>query len=168
MGAPGEYREIVQIGAVKLDGGSALGERGSFELLVRPRCNPVLSDYFIDLTGIVQMRLDTEGVDFADAFMQFSTFLGPRPGLVVSAGFDGWVVEENCRLCGVPFTLDHNFYFSITPMILDAMALEEETFMNSQLPGLLGFLRPGRAHDSIGDARCIAEALRIILREDQI
>ena len=167
-GASGEYREIVQIGAVKLDGGSALGERGSFELLVRPRRNPVLSDYFMDLTGIAQVRLDTEGVDFADAFKQFSTFLGPRPGLVVSAGFDGWVMEENCRLCGVPFTLGHDLFFSITPMILDALALEEETFMSSQLPELLDFPRPGRAHDAIGDARCIAEALRILLREDQI
>ena len=49
--APGEYREIVQIGAVKLDGGNALGERDSFDVLVRPPRNPVLSDYFIALTG---------------------------------------------------------------------------------------------------------------------
>ena len=37
--------------------------------------------------------------------------------------------------------------------------------MSSQLPELLGFERPGRAHDAVGDARCIAEALRIVLRE---
>ncbi|HJO97979.1 MAG TPA: hypothetical protein QF891_08275, partial [Rhodospirillales bacterium] len=30
-GAPDEYREVVQIGAVKLDGGDALGERDSFD-----------------------------------------------------------------------------------------------------------------------------------------
>ena len=167
-GAPGEYREIVQIGAVKLDGGNALGERESFDLLVRPRRNPVLSDYFIDLTGIVQARLDAEGVDFARAFEQFSAFLGPRPGLLLSAGYDGWVLEENCRLCGVPFTLDRDLFFSITPMILGALGVEEETFMSSQLPELLGFPRPGRAHDAVGDARCIAEALRILLREGRI
>ncbi len=166
--APGEYREIVQIGAVKLDGGNALGERACFDLLVRPGRNPVLGDYFIGLTGIAQARLDAEGVDFAQAFERFCAFLGPRPGLVLSAGYDGWVLEENCRLLGVPFTLDRDCFFTITPMILSALEVEEETFMSSQLPELLGFPRPGRAHDAVGDARCIAEALRILLREDWI
>ncbi len=164
-GAPDEYREVVQIGAVKLDGGDALGERDSFDLLVRPRRNPVLSDYFIDLTGIAQERLDAEGVDLADAFAQFSDFLGPRPALVLSAGYDGWALEQNCRLCSVPFTLDLGCFFSITPMFVAALGVEERDFMSSQLPELLGFERPGRAHDAVGDARCIAEALRIVLRE---
>ena len=78
---------------MKLDGGNALGKRESLDLLVRPLCNPVLSDYFIDLTGIAQARLDAEGLEFARAFEQFSAFLGPRPGPVLSAGYDG-------RVCG--------------------------------------------------------------------
>jgi inhibitor of KinA sporulation pathway (predicted exonuclease) len=163
--APGEYREVVQIGAVKLDGGGALSERDSFDLLVRPRRNPVLSDYFIDLTGIAQARLDAEGVDLADALAQFSAFLGPHPALVLSAGYDGWVLEQNCRLCSVPFTLDLGYFFSITPIFVAALGVEERDFMSSQLPELLGFERPGRAHDAIGDARCIAQALRILLRQ---
>lgn len=165
---PGEHREIVQIGAVMLDGRNVLGERESFDLLVRPRRNPVLSDYFVTLTGITQAHLDAEGMDFAEAIERFSAFLGPRPGPVLSAGYDGRVLEENCRLCGLPFTLDLGLFFSITPMFLGALGVDEKTFMSSQLPELLGFPRPGRAHDAVGDARCIAEALRILLREDRV
>ncbi|MDP6787892.1 MAG: 3'-5' exonuclease [Rhodospirillales bacterium] len=167
-GAPGEYREVVQIGAVKLDGGSALGERESFDLLVRPRRNRVLSDYFIGLTGIDQARLDAKGVDFAEAFKRFSAFLGPPRGPVLSAGYDGWILEENCRLCGMPFTLDRGRFFTITPMIVSALGVDEKYFMSSRLPELLDFPPPGRAHDAAGDARCIAEALRILLRRDPV
>ena len=76
---------------MKLDGGNALGKLESLDFLVRPRCNPVLSNYFIELTGIAQARLGAEGVRFTGAFEQFSAFLGPRPGPVLSAGYDGWV-----------------------------------------------------------------------------
>ena len=48
---PGQYKEVVQIGAVKLDGRD-LSILGEFDLLVRPRINPMLSPYFEALTGI--------------------------------------------------------------------------------------------------------------------
>src|SRR5258706_10294556 len=50
---PGEFKEVVQIGAVKLDPGSfaVLDELG---VLVGPRINPVLSPYFEKLTGITR------------------------------------------------------------------------------------------------------------------
>ena len=48
---PGEEREIVEIGAVKLDGRNSLREISAFDMLVRPRLNPLLSDYFTGLTG---------------------------------------------------------------------------------------------------------------------
>jgi DNA polymerase III epsilon subunit-like protein len=42
---PGEFKEVVQIGAVKLDADSFVVQ-GEFEMLVRPRINSVLSPYF--------------------------------------------------------------------------------------------------------------------------
>ena len=53
---PGELTEIVQIGAVKLDAAS-LKEVDAFEMLVKPRVNPVLSDYLVSLTGIGNRQL---------------------------------------------------------------------------------------------------------------
>ena len=57
---PGEHTEIVQIGAVKLDA-ETLKITDEFECLVRPRVNPVLSQYLTDLTGITNAMLDAKG-----------------------------------------------------------------------------------------------------------
>src|SRR5665811_386433 len=67
---PGEFKEVVQIGAVKLDAGrfSVLAE---FDLLVRPRINPVLSPYLERLTGITSDALARQGEDFATAYARF-------------------------------------------------------------------------------------------------
>jgi inhibitor of KinA sporulation pathway (predicted exonuclease) len=50
--APGQFREIVQIGAVRVDAGDGFAEMAHFSMLVRPTINPELSDYFVTLTGI--------------------------------------------------------------------------------------------------------------------
>src|ERR1700748_1524538 len=63
---PGEYREVVPIGAVKLDADSfhILDE---FDVLVKPRINPQPSPYFENLTGITAAMVARRGVDFAVA-----------------------------------------------------------------------------------------------------
>jgi len=72
---PGEYTEVVQIGAVKLAADS-LKELDSFEMLVKPRINPKLSDYLVALTGITNERLEAFGVDFITAYRAFLDFVG--------------------------------------------------------------------------------------------
>ena len=49
---PGEFTELVQIGAVLVDAQTFTVER-EMDLLVKPRLNPVLSDYLVQLTGKV-------------------------------------------------------------------------------------------------------------------
>ena len=51
---PGEEMEIVQIGALKIKDDETLTETDSFDVLVTPRINPGLSDYFIQLTAITR------------------------------------------------------------------------------------------------------------------
>ena len=63
---PGEFQEIVQIGAVKVDEDFNAGE--TFALLVRPRFNPVLSPYLEGLTGITNEAMRAGSVDFAEHF----------------------------------------------------------------------------------------------------
>ena len=62
---PGEFREVVQIGAVKLDADS-FAAQAEFEVLVRPRFNPVLSPYFEKLTGISKRTGRGAGRGFPD------------------------------------------------------------------------------------------------------
>src|SRR6478735_10006287 len=64
---PGEFREVVQIGAVRLDADS-FAILDTFEALVVPRVNSVLSPYFEKLTGITSRQLIRDGMDFSTAY----------------------------------------------------------------------------------------------------
>ena len=88
-----EHREIVQIGAVKLD--QELNEIDAISILVRPAINPKLSVYFIHLTGLTQHRLDREGLALGDALERFHTFAGQQDAPLYCNGSDHEVVEEN-------------------------------------------------------------------------
>src|SRR6185436_17519590 len=68
---PGEYREIVEIGAVLIDT-KDFSEIDFIDLYLRPAKNPKLSDYFIELTGITQETVDTKGMNFRDALKRFA------------------------------------------------------------------------------------------------
>ena len=75
---PGEFKEVVQIGAVKLDAVSfAVVEE--FDMLVKPRFNPALSPYFEKLTGITSRMVAERGVDFEVAHVLFADFVGAGP-----------------------------------------------------------------------------------------
>src|SRR5437868_13268780 len=65
--APGEFKELVQIGAVKIDARS-FEPLADFEVLAKPRINPVLSPYLEKLTGISNADIAARGVDFAEAY----------------------------------------------------------------------------------------------------
>src|ERR1700761_7032711 len=70
---PGEFKEVVQIGAVKLDAAS-FRIVASFDVLVRPRVNQTLSAYFENLTGITNRQIADRGVDFPEALVRFLAF----------------------------------------------------------------------------------------------
>ena len=93
----GEYTEVVQMGAVKLDAES-LKIVDEFEMLVRPRVNPVLSQYFIDLTGITNDMLAARGVDFITAYRAFLDFVAG--GQVWAFGRDDLILAGNLKLYG--------------------------------------------------------------------
>ena len=94
---PGEFQEIVQIGAVKVDDLFNNGE--ILDILVRPRVNPVLSLYLEGLTGITNEDIRARGVDLTEAYRAFLEFAG---GLtVVAFGRDDLVFADNLRLYGL-------------------------------------------------------------------
>ena len=55
------FREIVQIGAVRLNP-ETLKPAAEFDMLITPRLNPILSDFFVQLTGITNEELAKRGV----------------------------------------------------------------------------------------------------------
>ena len=54
---PNEYREIVQIGAILVEV-KQFTEIDHINLFVKPNKNPILSEYFTNLTGISQKDID--------------------------------------------------------------------------------------------------------------
>lgn len=162
---PGEEKEIVQIGAITLADDAALAETAALDVLVKPRLNPMLSDYFIALTDITQKRLDAEGVDFATALDQLGQFLGTDVRAVWSYGTDHTVIQRNCALNGLAFPFDVGLFRNARALIAGETGIDTASVFSSGLPEALGFPRPGTAHQGVDDCRCIAEALRILRRQ---
>ena len=102
---PGEFREIVEIGAI-LVSTKDFSELDSIDLYILPRKNPKLSDYFVELTGITQKKVDKEGLDFTEALEKFLKW--SRDYKMFSWGNDGKDIEENCKLEQVPFFFDQS------------------------------------------------------------
>ena len=95
-----EIREIVWIAAIRVDA-HTLEEIDSFACIVRPALRPVLSEYFVALTGLTQQRVNKEGKSFLEGFHAFQRFVGPRP--TVCHGADAMVLLENFQLKGMNY-----------------------------------------------------------------
>lgn len=118
---PGEFPEVVQIGAMRFDA-ATLEPLGSFDVIVRPTQCPVLSDYFIRLTGISQQQVN-DGIGFAAALAQFRAFANGAPA--AAYGFDDAVIRRNQALHGMaedfhslnigPWFMEHGAAYGVKP-----------------------------------------------------
>ncbi|WP_193171558.1 exonuclease domain-containing protein [Nisaea nitritireducens] len=156
---PDEFMEVVQIGAVKLDAAMPMAERASFEVLVTPEKNPLLSDYFIELTGITNADLSRHGVPFQDALTRFADFVGDA-GLVVSNGSDWSDLVQNADWAGMAWPFKDDLFANIRPRLAGALGLQESQTVSSTLPQHLGHTAMPGAHTGLGDSRAIALAIR--------
>ncbi len=154
-----EHREIVQIGAVRLSP-PALAECGSLEWLVRPTVNPVLSDYFVSLTGITNADLDADATDLATALRRLARLATPNVPLL-SNGADGAVVAESCELSGIDSPLSPSRFISIHDALMTALG-SARPLSSPDLPSIIGAPMQGRAHTALADARAIALTLRTL------
>lgn len=157
---PGEHRELVQIGAVRLRL-PGLAEQGAFEALIRPRINPLLSDYFVALTGITNARLAGEGDDLLAVWPRFRAFCGDAPSFCY--GRDDKVAAANFRLYGVaepPVPPSED----LGPWLM-AAGLDVRGLHACDLAQAAGLASPGRAHDALADARAIAAAMRALVAQ---
>jgi inhibitor of KinA sporulation pathway (predicted exonuclease) len=156
---PGEFKEVVQIGAVKVDA-RTLEVVDTFDALVRPRINPGLSPYLQRLTGITDDDIRTQGRDFADAYRDFLDFAG---GAVASAfGRDELVFEENLRLYGM--APSHK-----TPDYRDARAwfrangFDTQGLHSCDIGPTLGVPFAGQKHNALADSRSVAAGMQVLV-----
>ncbi len=158
----GEFREIVQFGALRVDAES-LEIDGEFDALVRPRRNPELSAFFQELTGISQADVDRHGRPFLDALNAFLEFC--QGDYVLSYGNDMVVVGENLVL-QIPegSTPNHGMppFLNIRPY-LNAVFPATTGLSAGRLAHGLGLTdRPDREHNALADCYSILETLRYL------
>ena len=107
-------KEIVQIAALKVS--DELEVLVEFNQLCQPKINPVLSDYFVNLTHIQNEDIQREGAPFEKAFANFRAFVGKD--ICFSHGWgadyyhksDGAIIDENLELNHLSQKNDLTYY----------------------------------------------------------
>lgn len=160
---PGEFREIVQIGAVRADAGQGFAEIDAFSALIRPTINPVLSDYFTGLTGITNDALARGGTGLAPSLAAFVAFSGDDP--ILSHGRDDRVIAEDCALKDLENPFTGRDWLNVNPPI---HAVTGKRLVSSELPAHFGLQGVGQAHDALADARALARVLGHLRDEGRV
>jgi inhibitor of KinA sporulation pathway (predicted exonuclease) len=155
---PREYPEVIQIGAVKVDAESPKIV-DEFEILVRPRVNPELSEYLVALTGITNEALREKGVDFVTAFRAFVEFAGGAR--TFAFGRDDLVLRQNLKLYGfgeaeVPPYTNANPWFMENGIDLTG----KHACDTGELAGV-PFV--GKKHTALADARSVAAGIAALI-----
>jgi inhibitor of KinA sporulation pathway (predicted exonuclease) len=154
---PFELKELVQIGAVKVDA-RTLKTVDSFDMLVRPRVNPCPSGYFTALTGISNDALARRGVDFAVAYRAFLDFAGGET--VWAFGRDDLIFAENMRLYGLD--LPRPRYRNVIPWFAHH-GVDLDGRHACDVAAATGAIFEGRAHDALSDARSVALGIATVV-----
>jgi len=156
---PGEFREVVQIGAVRVDI-STWEIVAEFETLVRPRINGTLSCYFETLTGITNAKLRERGVDLCEAYRRFVEFAAEGP--IASFGREDLVLMRNLALYGIydvqPLPVHHNI-----ASWLNENGVVTKGLHACDIARACGAEFAGREHDALDDARSLAVGARRLI-----
>jgi len=153
---PGEYREVIQIGAAQLDAAN-FNLLTVYDRLVLPVGNPVLSDYIMKLTGLTNERMHVEGVSLEAALAEFAAFVGDRP--LWCNGGDAAVLHDNCILQVIQCPIVTENIGNLRPLLTSATGLPASQLVSCELPELLGIGTALNRHTGAGDAIAIAKAL---------
>jgi len=164
---PDEDREVIQIGAVKIETAGNLREVECFSNFVRPLKNPLLSEYIVNLTGITQEKIETEGVLFPLAMSRFISFIGEFPLNILSHGGDEEVIEENCQIHGIPFPSIFTTATNLIPYFSEILGIPQRDCIGGILPELFGLNNHEKPHDALGDAKSISQVLRYLRMKKQ-
>ena len=156
---PGEHTEVVQIGAVKIDA-RTLKESDSFEMLVRPRVNPVLSDYLVELTGITNEAMAHQGVDFVTAYRAFLDFAGDAE--TFAHGRDDLILLDNLKLYGWEKSLSLPRYSNAVPWFAE-QGIDLKGKRACDVAESAGATFEGRKHNALADARGVAAGFRALV-----
>jgi inhibitor of KinA sporulation pathway (predicted exonuclease) len=156
---PGEFKEVVQIGAIRVDA-ATFDELAPFDALVRPRLNATISDYLETLTGITNGAIAARGTDFLPAYDRFVAFAAGAP--IIAFGRDDLVLTGNLRLYGIGDAQPLPRYVNIAPWLADN-GVYPRGLHACDIAEAAGASFKGRRHDALDDARSVALGIKTLL-----
>ncbi|MSU55285.1 MAG: exonuclease domain-containing protein [Candidatus Taylorbacteria bacterium] len=161
---PNEYKEIVQIGAVRVETETKeLRELDSFVCYIKPIKNPLLSQYFIDLTKITQNKVEQEGKTLQEGVGNFYEW--SHGDTLYSWGLDSDEVLDNCRILGLNFPFANERFKDVRDIFV-SNGIKTEGYMSSTIVEAVGGKVSRQGHDGLNDARSIVDALRLLVNRD--
>ena len=153
-----------------MDAADGYREVDSFSTLVKPRKNPKLSDYFVQLTKITQQQVDAEGKPFELALQDFLAFA--EGGVLPVWGYgksDGAVMEETARVQDVEFNRDAIFANGLNNIrpIFGRCGLEPWKWTSGSIHRALGLdMGKNHVHNALFDVRSLRVTLAELHRRD--
>jgi len=156
---PGEFTELVQIGAIRV-GARSFAIEAELDVLVKPRLNPALSDYLVDLTGITNEEIAARGVDFIDAYRQFLSFADGCTTLAF--GTDNLIFEDNLRLYGLSGFPAPPPFINLRPWF-NANGIATAKLHSCDVGPTLGVAFEGRQHNALADTKSLIAGIRVLL-----
>lgn len=151
-----EFREIVQIGAIRV---KDLKEVDCFEKFVVPVKNPNLSQFFVELTGVTQEEVDEKGVSFREAVAEFGSWIDGLDCYSYARDIDVW--KENADLLeqSLPFSEEK---FHDVRDVFNVAGIDTTQYSSGTIPKAFGKTPPPYGHNALNDARSILIALNAL------
>ena len=162
-----EHREIIQIAAVRVSVDGEVVEIESFDCLVKPKQNPVLSPYIIHLTGIQQPEIDLRGLFFPQAFAQFFGFCDQGQIPLFCYGDDPAVLIENFSLNEMDCPAFPAGVHDIR-QIFEQAGVDTRPYTSGTIHQAVGLDFPHAAHNALNDVRSLAVTLHHLMQVGRI
>ncbi len=165
---PGEHRELVQIAAQRVEL-STRSKLDSFECLIQPRINPILSSYFTSLTNITQSDITNSGIGFAEAYTKFNEWRGSEVAYSYSKRVtdytDADVLRENIHLSCLSWHVPKTEFKLLTPLF-QAVGIDTNAYNSGKLYQAFNLsLESHHEHNAMDDVHSLTRSLFCALEQ---
>lgn len=152
---PWQHKEIVQIGAIKLD--DTGNEVDVLSTFVIPKINPKLSNRFSKLTRIPQDDVNKYGIPFSEALQKFVEF---SSGLKICAfDSDYLVFRENCIINNIDFPYSDQPFIRLCEY-LEQWGIDRDKYLSGTLYKAVGARMDTKEHNALHDVRSMGTVIK--------
>lgn len=172
-----QKKEVVQIAAVKIN--ENLEVIAELCLYVKPKINPLLSDYFVNLTNITNETLREKGIGFARAYEMFAKFVDTDVcwshgwGVPIENASDGEIINANLQLLGLkPKDIKYCNIAAFFAEMYKKYGIDIKSQSSGMIAGLLGRENNLKnlgilPHNAMYDVLSIVEGLRYFAEDSK-